>query len=196
MGDTNYRDLARRLRLNRAAQEGSANPGPILVGELNPHGVDPAHALLDEPRGASGWRLRMILGLTTESYLALRRYNLCTTRWSLRSARTRAQEIRDAHPGRVLVLLGVKVAGAFGLQDGHPFSAVGESYRDRYSTREAIAMEVGERPTYVLLPHPSGLNRAWNEPGAVERTRALMRRVCPELPVGETAPSSPCSAAS
>lgn len=179
------RELARRLGLNRAAQTGPANPGPILVGELNPYRGHPANALLDEPRGSSGWRLRVILGLTTDSYLALRRYNLCTDRWSMSSARKRADEIRRAHPDRVLVLLGVKVAAAFGLQDVPAFSAVGESLRDHYSTREAVAMEVGERPTYVLLPHPSGLNRAWNEPGALERARALVRLHCPELPVGE-----------
>lgn len=182
---TELSELARRLRLNWKAQTGPANPGPIIVGEVNPYGSTGANALLDEPRGSSGWRLRVILGLTTDHYLALRRYNLCTERWSLAAARKRADEIRQTHPDRVLVLLGVKVAAAFGLQDGHPFSAVGESYRDHYSTREAVAMEVGERPTYVLLPHPSGLNRAWNEPGALERARALVRLHCPELPVGE-----------
>lgn len=179
------RELARRLRLSWKAQDGPANLGPILVGELNPYGGNPANALLDEPRGSSGWRLRVLLGLTTDHYLALRRYNLCTDRWSLPAARTRADEIRQAHPDRVLVLLGVKVAAAFGLQDAPAFSAVGESLRDHYATREAVAMEVGERPTYVLLPHPSGRNRAWSEPVALERARALVRLHCPELPVGE-----------
>lgn len=191
MGDSGLRDLARRLRLNRAAQTGPANPGPILVGELNPYGVEPAHALLDEPRGSSGWRLRMILGLTTESYLALRRYNLCTDRWSMPLARKRAEEIRAAHSDRVLVLLGAKVAAAFGLQDAGAFSAVGESVQELYSKRDAVARKLGERPTYVLLPHPSGRNVAWNEPGAVERARALVRLYCPELSVGETDTGGP-----
>ena len=55
----------------------------------------------------------MILGLTTESYLALRRYNLCTDRWSMPSASQRAREVFAAHPGRAFVLLGRKVGAAF-----------------------------------------------------------------------------------
>lgn len=175
-------DVARRLRLSRASQTGPANPGPILVGELNPYGSAGAHALLDEPRGSSGWRLRMILGLRTDSYLALRRYNLCTERWSLAAARKRADEVRVAHPDRVLVLLGVKVAAAFGFEDPLPFVA-GLTTHPRFMVDRSVADIVHH---VALLPHPSGRNRAWSEPGAVEKARALMRRMCPELPVGET----------
>ena len=39
---------------------------------------------------------------------------------------------------------------------------------------------------FVVLPHPSGLSRAWNEAGAYERARALLREVSPEIRWGET----------
>lgn len=39
-------------------------------------------------------------------------------------------------------------------------------------------------PVFVVLPHPSGLNRAWNEPGAFAKAQDVMRRVAPELPWG------------
>ena len=54
----------------------------LLVGEVNPYGADPRMALYHLPRGASGDRLREILGLDDATYIRrLSRVNLCTGRW-------------------------------------------------------------------------------------------------------------------
>lgn len=58
-------------------------------------------------------------------------------------------------------LLGAKVTRAFGF-GFQPFTA----------WRHYL---LGSHTTYVCLPHPSGLCRAWNEPGAYARARGALR---------------------
>lgn len=67
---------------------------PLLVGEANPYGGDPAYALYPYPRGCSGHRLcEKVMGLTDREYLdCFERVNLCPTKWSMRQARARAVE--------------------------------------------------------------------------------------------------------
>jgi hypothetical protein len=135
---------------------------PVLVGELNPYGCDPAFALYPAPAGCSGERFcNLILGMTTGAYLkAFDRVNLVTgPRWSLPAAREAAARLRADCPGRRMVLLGVKVAQAFGIQS--------ESFR--------IVKN------FLLLPHPSGLNRVWSEPGSIGKARMMMALFAPEL---------------
>lgn len=133
---------------------------PLLVGELNPYGADPKYALYPLPEGASGDRLcRLVMGLQRAEYLRrFDRVNLCVGKWSMKAARSEAQRIYDDPPRRI-VLLGRKVAAAFGFgAAAPPFSS----------------MRAGEA-AIVLLPHPSGLCREWNEPGAFDRARAVLR---------------------
>jgi hypothetical protein len=125
---------------------------PLLVGEANPYGADPYFALYPLPENASGGRLARILGLSEQRYLeAFDRRNLCPTAWSMKVARAEAAKIL-AEPERPVVLLGAKVAKAFGL----PYAPFTRSAR------------------LFLLPHPSGLNRIWNYRGSVERARELV----------------------
>ena len=92
------------------------HPKLVLVGELNPWGTDPTFALYPLPPHASGGRLRRILGLRRSEYIDLtRRYNLCTGRWSISTARVEATRLLGLHTDQVLVLLGRKVARAFGM---------------------------------------------------------------------------------
>lgn len=141
-----------------------------LVGEVNPYGTDPRYALYCEPRTSAGGRLRMLLGLRRRTYMALRREDLCSGSWDVRQARVRAKAIEDElRP--VVVLLGRKVAKAFGM-----------------ATREAFTLAAccSDSPTkFVLLPHPSGLCREWNDPSAVTRARALLEFAAPDVPWGE-----------
>jgi hypothetical protein len=158
---------------------------PLLVGELNPYGVEPAMALYPLPERASGGRLAAILGLSRTAYLrSFDRVNLCVGRWWLALARDRASDIlwdrlggvRDRVwpaplevPGtpfagarwkdrpddrRWLILLGAKVSKAFG--------------------RPYLPFTKDELCRIVVLPHPSGLNRAWNMPGAADAARRLV----------------------
>jgi len=138
---------------------------PLLVGELNPYGADPKYALYPLPEHSAGGRLcAAILGLSRLEYLRrFDRVNLCVGKWTMAEARKTAKSIRgdgSLFPGgeRTVVLLGRKVATAFDLGVHPPFSVV-----------------KGLASTYVLLPHPSGLCREWNTPGAVDKARSTLR---------------------
>lgn len=134
---------------------------PLLVGEANPHGANPEFALYPLPEHAAGGRLAAILDMSRSTYLrAFRRVNLCPRRWSMRDAREHAAGIASRERGPI-VLLGRRVAEAFGFGAAPPFSAQGQFY---------------------LLPHPSGLNRVWNDPRAAERARALIYPLLPPRP--------------
>lgn len=130
---------------------------PLLVGEVNPYGADPAMALYPLPEDASGGRLARILGLSRGEYLRrFDRVNLCTGAWSIRAAREASYRLRVEGPPKIL--LGQKVAAAFGFPAGPHFGKVGNFY---------------------FLPHPSGRNRIWNRPGAQEKARELLAEFLP-----------------
>lgn len=141
----------------------------VLVGELNPYGSDPQFALYHLPRHASGNRLREILGLNDSAYEAIDKINLCTRRWSMKTARAEAWMMMLKYDR--LVLLGAKV-------------------RDAFEGPEFFQMDIdapeGHSVQLLTLPHPSGLNRSWNEPGARERARGVMRVFAPELYLNRT----------
>lgn len=135
---------------------------PLLVGEANPYGADPHYALYPHPERSAGGRLcRVVLGLPVGAYMrSFDRVNLCARKWSVPEARRAAAALVLADNRRIFILLGSKVCGAFGLDF--------EPYR--------IRREPGGIPAvFVVLPHPSGLCRLWNEPGAIERARAVLR---------------------
>jgi hypothetical protein len=138
------------------------SPKPLLVGELNPYGADSYFALYPAPPGCAGDRLcRLVLQMEPDEYLArFERVNLCSGRWSAPAARRRADELtcHVNHRYSALVLLGAKVADAFGLAFS-PFNAVP-------SGRGCLA---------VMLPHPSGRCRLWREPGAYKLARTVLR---------------------
>ena len=157
----------------------------LLVGEINPYDADPRHALYHEPERSAGGRLcRLVCELRPSTYLAMHRANLCTEKWSAPAARARAERLAGAvtpsTPWRVIVLLGRKVAGAFEQALRSPAGALQpfESY-----THDASGLRL------LCLPHPSGLNREWNVPGAFERARAALREVAPAIPWGEATAS-------
>ena len=136
-----------------------------IVGELNPYGADPAYALYPLPEGASGARLRDVLGLTTLGYLGTyARANLCVGRWSIVAAREAAVAILRERRG--VILLGRRVAAAFGLARHPPFSLVSIPVAGSGSMRIV---------TLALLPHPSGRCREWDAPRAVEKARSCVR---------------------
>lgn len=134
---------------------------PLLVGESNPFGSDEKFALYPAPDGCSGHRLCcLILGMRRRDYLAaFDRINLCAGKWSTREATDSALKIWVAD--RRVILLGSKVAKAFGA-DFVPFE-----------------ISVGGR--VLVLPHPSGLCRLWNEPDAIRLARRAVGKVAPAL---------------
>ena len=136
----------------------------VLVGEMNPYGADPEFALYPYPRQASGNRLREILGLTDNEYIALRRINLCEGRWTKRAAMARAGVIIQDDSVTLIVMLGRKVATAFGRTYLDPFEIDGR---------------------FLALPHPSGRCRVWGEPGARERARRVWKEALAAKDTGE-----------
>ncbi len=154
-----------------------ADPGPVLVGELNPYGDRPYFALYDEPITSAGGRMcRLVCGLHPRTYRALDRVNLCTGKWSAPASRSRAASLRVTYVGRVLVLLGRKVQAAFGTPDTDPYTIL------PWGGAGPIP---GDGTRLVILPHPSGLCREWNVPGALLRARGVLARACPDVPWGE-----------
>lgn len=134
---------------------------PLLLGEANPYSDDPAMALYPFPEGSAGYRLPDILGMRRVDYLRQfdRRNLICGAEWNLKAA-------REAYPGivrgrDVVVLLGAKVCKAAGVAF-EPFSVLLKLDTDRLCAR-------------VVLPHPSGLCRLWNDEEARPRARAVVR---------------------
>lgn len=161
----------------------------VLVGEMNPYGVDPRHALFCAPAGSAGERLQdLVLGVRRATYLDERvvRYNLCVGLWNGHAAKRRAQEIRDLHPADVLVLLGRKVAQAFGCR-GWPLFGRGLLLRTGAKELAWRAASTSREFRAILLPHPSGRCREYNDPENVARARDLVRKAAPWFPVGELA---------
>lgn len=145
-----------------------SNGCPILVGESNPYSekyagkISPEFDLYPYPAGSAGWRLcYRILNLTASDYLRrFERRNLCRGPWRITEAQAAVPIIAREAAGRTLVLLGVKVCKAFEVKYS-PFSVLNE----------------GAASNIVVLPHPSGLCRIWNEPGSIERARATLSQV-------------------
>jgi hypothetical protein len=153
---------------------------PLLVGESNPYGNDPDYALYPFPENSAGYRLcHVVLGMTMREYMrAFDRVNLMSgsKKWSLPGAREAARELLDRTPkgesavlpshriefGQPLILLGARVARAFRLTYT-PFEL------------HAWGDGLGDHRRILVLPHPSGRCRAWNEPGSYERARRMVR---------------------
>lgn len=136
-----------------------ALPRVLLVGESNPYGVDPRYALYPAPAGSAGAHLcRGILGMTAYEYLrTFERVNLLTgPKWSAPWARQAAEALTAKHR----VLLGARVAAAHGLEF-KPFTTA----RDPAWDGGWLA---------VVLPHPSGRSRLWNDKGAADHARRLV----------------------
>src|SRR6266404_5573815 len=138
-----------------------SDPKPLLVGEDNPYGSDPRYALYHYPPNSAGGRLcREVMGLTPREYIRLfDRVNLCAGNWKISEARKTAARLMAEHSVRVFVLLGAKVAKAFGLPY-EPFTMRGSMPSDDQ--------------LFVQLPHPSGRCRTWNVVGSYGRARRLL----------------------
>lgn len=157
----------------RRAAAGLA-PRPLLVGEVNPYGSNPDYALWPYPEQASGDRLcRMIMGLDPDSYLRrFDRINLCEGKWSVRAARSLAETILATRKNGPVVLCGSRVCNAFRVTFSP--STVWAIIWDDVTRTFNLDEWLGSGWPLVVLNHPSGLCRAWNEPGAVDAARAAL----------------------
>ena len=140
----------------------------LLVGESNPYGADPRLALYPEPPGCAGARLCVILGMTDREYLrTFHRVNLLEgPRWSAAQAKIAA----GRWVAQFRVLLGARVTRAHDF-DFKPWTRFDDHRGDcEYDCPRPASLCMH----YVILPHPSGRSRLWNEPGAAERAPRLV----------------------
>lgn len=143
-------------------------PRVLLVGETNPYSARPDDALLPYPANSAGGRLMKIFGLDYLGYLLrFERANLCRGKWDKGQARieavrlrTRAEASTEANP-TVFVLLGTKVCEVFGYPSD-PFALLTPN------------VESLKWVKFVVLPHPSGRCRVWNDhPDATGEARSI-----------------------
>lgn len=148
-----------------------------LIGENNPYGPDQRFALYFEPRGSAGDRLcRLVLGLDWRDYLRHfeRRNTLVGSAWSAPKARLGAASVfAETSPGDSVVLCGKRVWEAW-----FPLLQLGE---ERAEWRPYTVHAGPDSRTFASLPHPSGLSRAWSEPGAFLRAREIVLLAAPQL---------------
>lgn len=190
---------------DRLAERGEDLAGPeadpdrvVLVGETNPYGDDEAYALYCWPVGSSGHRLRRILGVDEDRYLAFRRRNLCAGPWSIAGARSAAARLYvevgelalRGGPTPTVLLLGARVAAAFSCFTLH---GLGRSRGLGTLRAWGLGSDLPGMATWIALPHPSGTCRSWGRGmwrvgGTVERTRALLVRAAPHVPWGQSDP--------
>ena len=127
---------------------------PLIVGESNPY---PCAPLAPDFPNSSGARLLRMINEAGTMYLseyehAFDRRNLCRRNWSDRVAERSGRILRgELKEGDVVVLLGHKVRRAVGVPPVDTFGTL-----------------ILHGVTFYCVPHPSGLNRLYNDP-AVRR---------------------------
>lgn len=172
-------EYVRHLDVHQALQDGH----PLLVGEApgggafrSPNAV--GSALYPLPTGRAGSNLQRTSGLSVGQYLrAFLRINVLDaypgSRWP-KEAASLAWAARVAHlvPGRTCILLGRNVAQAAGLDDYEWFQPI-------------VPEGMGARTMLVVLPHPSGRNRLWNDKANRQKAKLVLQRAakgfCHEL---------------
>jgi hypothetical protein len=126
----------------------------VVVGMNNPQGN---HALWTRPKGGTGHRLWELAaartGVTQLQWLGMTdRRNLCQEEWDMEAARIQARVWTPELWSRVTVLLGAEVARCF------PSTGLICQWAKPHGTPPRAA------PPWVTIPHPSGMNRWYNDP--------------------------------
>lgn len=149
----------------------------LLVGESNPFGGDSRFDLWPEPSHCSGGRLARILGMNIHTYLKFERTNLLrTSLWDVKLARSAAGQLRALFR----VLLGARVSAAHGVPY-EPFTVF--RHDKECVAAQRTTARIGGQPcvwpcsswdSVLVLPHPSGRCRAWNNPEAHSTARSMV----------------------
>lgn len=154
-----------RLAQSRLACETFKSPvSGLVVGENPGPNTHPDLPLFPWPDTSSAGRLMAMSELTPSEYLGgLYRRNLVDDHeWSWQDAKSKAREIVtalfDLDRDLRVVLCGAKVAKCFGLP------------ADFWQP-----VKLDTRQTAVVVPHPSGMNRIYNDRACRARTRGWMR---------------------
>jgi len=131
---------------------------PILVGEAPGPNTDPYRPLNCDESTSAGGRLRDIMRIDRDQYnMMFDKINLMPLkpdRWSIPESREKADKLMRFLYNRDVFLLGKRVAHAFGMMERQFFDG----------------LHCGQTVLYVV-PHPSGLNRWYNDAENVEISR-------------------------
>ena len=136
---------------------------PLLLGMNNPLSDDPEYDIYPYPEGSAGWRLWKMLpeGTTRAQYLDMfdRRNLLRAREWAVPAARTAAAFLLPELAGRTVVVLGAQVRAALGLPRTEPL----------------VWRRSGPfKFDWIAVPHPSGRNLWYNEPGRRDEVGAML----------------------
>lgn len=169
---------------------------PLLVGAAPGPNTDPRVPLFPMPASSSGGRLLAFSGLSRSEYLTkFERINLLNTwpganhtgdNFPLELARVAADAIRPLIYFRRVVLIGARVAQAFGI-DTKEFSPF------EWYTFIPKRIHFGAPPAgnVCYIPHPSGRNSFYRTEESKKAVRDLFRQMVAEslencLPSGQT----------
>jgi len=154
---------------------------PILIGMNNPVSTRAGHELYPLPDGCTGNRIWKMLsartGATMRQYLeTFERRNLVRgAAFDKVQARAKAYEyvveLRDS--GRTVVLLGNEVRRAFDFV----LRGDGSLFGDEGLPPVLVHPTVIGGVTWRQIPHPSGLNRWYNEPENVKVVELLLEEL-------------------
>lgn len=139
---------------------------PLIIGE-----APSKNAITDRPiEGRIGKRLASAAGLSYERFLDhFDRANLLSIRqdvvgtgftFNILAAKVAASRLAEKfEPGQIVLLLGGRVSESFGLHSG---------YFEEHVVNEACV---------YILPHPSGINRWFNDPRNMAQMTTFMQSI-------------------
>lgn len=159
---------------------------PILIGQAPGPNTDPSLPLYPHPSTSAGGRLAQFMGLGAEDYIdAFERLNLVQEypgrrkhddKFPLYQARLRAGELRPLMRGRTVILMGRKVASAW----GEPVAQAEFFEWVRCGTFGTML---------AVVPHPSGRNHWYNSSENRQQARIFwMTVIAPLLGQGQPTP--------
>lgn len=147
----------------------------VLIGEAPVQGARRPEEWLHPRFCSSGRRLLLYSGWTlAELEACVERRNLYphpvkAGEWRANQARAFAEiEARTILANAPVVLLGQRVAEAFGILHGDLF---------RWTRTDLLAQGNAGFVTAAVVPHPSGLNRWWNDLGNQVAARRFLREL-------------------
>jgi uracil-DNA glycosylase len=146
----------------------------VLIGQAPGPNTNPDAALYPQPRTSAGGRLCEFFGMTQEAYLQhFTRMNLLYAfpgrdkrddKFPTQAARHTASSIRPLLEGATVIMVGRKVAEAFG-------------YSEKTLNFFEWKTDALGRFQFACIPHPSGRNFIWKDKRNILKCREFLATV-------------------
>lgn len=141
----------------------------LLVGESPCPKSSPELPLFPGPSGSAGDRLRAIVALSRDTYLAFfERVNLIphpVANWPVADAAAAAWHVLERAKGRPVIMLGNRVSAAIA-------AAAGVAEPDPFGWVDLGPIAGGSQA--VRIPHPAGLCRSYRDPDVRRSARSAV----------------------